>query len=314
MTSAGIDAQLGMAAESTYGQFSSPTRGFEFVSETLKYDVQRIPSKGIRRGRRTEQRWKPGNRKVTGDINLELHAQDLGLPLSHVLGSPVTTGTDPYTHTFTGLGNIDDRSMTIQVGRPSETGTVHAFTYLGCKFTQLGISCRTGEIVNAKFGVYGREEVTNEALATLTYDSEIDPFTFVEGSLTIAGSVVEVKSCDYNIATTLATDRHRVGANAGKPKKALVNGLAVIGGSFVADFESMTLYNRYVAGTSATLVLAFNAGADRQLTITSNVRFDGETPNVGGYELLEQSQPFTAFGSTDALAITAVLINSDSTP
>lgn len=314
MTSAGIDAQIGMSAESTYGTYVAPTRFYELVSETLKYNIQRIESKGIRAGRRTQHRWKAGNRSVSGDINMELVPQDLGIILQHTLGNPVTTGTDPYTHTFTGMGNIDNKSMTIQVGRPDEAGTIQPFSYLGCKFTEMAINCKTGEFATIKLGVYGREEVTAQSLATASYDAELEPFVFTEGTLSVAGSTVEVMSVDYVVNTGLAVDRHRVGAGGGKPKKALVNGLATVSGSFTADFENLTNYNRFVNGTEASLVLAFNAGTDKQLTITSNVRFDGETPNVGGMELLQLQQPFVATSlASDAAAITAVLINSDVT-
>lgn len=313
MTSAGIDAQIGMVAEVTYGTYVAPTRFYEFVSESLKFNVQRIDSMGIRAGRRTMHRWKPGTKSVTGAIDMELVPQDLGLIFQHCFGNPVTTGSDPYTHTFTGLGAIDAKSMTIQVGRPDEAGTVQPFSYLGCKFTEVTITCAAGEMAKMNLGVYGREEVTSEALASASYDSELEPFVFTEGSLSVAGSVVEVKTCEYKVNLNLGIDRHRVGASAGKPKKALVNGLAAISGSFTADFESLTNYNRYVNGTEAELELVFNAGSDKQLTLTSNVRFDGDTPAVGGMELLELSQPFVGTGSTDAAVFTAVLINSDAT-
>ena len=313
MTSAGIEAQIGVAAESVYGTYVAPTRFYEFVSESLKYNIQRIESQGIRQGRRTQHRWKAGTKSVSGDINMELVPQDMGLLLQHIIGDPVTTGSDPYTHTYTGLGAIDGKSMTIQVGRPDESGTVRPFNYLGCKFTEMQISCQAGQIATAKFSVYGREEQTSSGLASAAYDAELMPFVFTEGVLTVASTEIEVKSVDYTINANLAVDRHRVGTSVGKPKKALVNGLAAISGTFVADFESLTNYNRYVNGTEATLTLAFNAGADGQLTITSNVRFDGETPNVAGMELLELSQPFVGTGTTDANVITTVLINSDST-
>jgi hypothetical protein len=313
-SSAGIDAQIGMAQEVTYGTYVAPTRFYEFVSENLKFNVQRINSEGIRAGRRTMHRWKAGTRSVAGDINFELVPQDLGLILSNILGTPITTGSDPYTHTFTGLTAIDAKSLTIQVGRPDEAGTVQPFSYLGCKFTEVVINASAAEMVKMKASVYGREEVTAQALVAATYDAELEPFVFTEGTLSIAGSVVEVKSCEYKINVNLGIDRFRVGANGGKPKKALINGLADISGTFTADFESLTNYNRYVNGTEASLVLNFDAGTDKKLTITSNVRFDGETPEVGGMELLELTQPFVATGSTDAAVITAVLVNSDVAP
>jgi len=59
------------------------------------------------------------------------------------------------------------------------------------------------------------------------------------------------------------------------------------------------------------MVLDFTSGTDR-VTITTNVRFDGESPQVGGREILTQSVPFKCVGTTDAAAITAVLVNGDS--
>jgi hypothetical protein len=45
-----------------------------------------------------------------------------------------------------------------------------------------------------------------------------------------------------------------------------------------------------------------------------NARYDGSTPAVGGRELVVHDVPFKAIGTTtDALGITAVLINSQAT-
>lgn len=317
-TSAGIEAQIGMAAEVTYGTYVAPTRFYEFTSESLKYNISRIQSAGLRAGRRTQHRWKPGVQSVTGDINMELAPQDLGLILEHILGDvSSTTGADPYTHTWQGLADIDDRSMTIQVGRPDEGGTIRPFSYLGCKFTQLQIGANVDEFATTTVGVYGREETTAEALEVATYDTELEPFVFTEGSLTVASTEICVVSFDFTLDLALATDRHRIcaTANAGKPKKALVNGMAEISGSFTADFEDLTAYNRYINGTEAELELVFNAGADKQLTVNMNVRFDGETPNVDGPEMLDQPLQYVATsGTSDADAITVTLINSDATP
>ena len=58
-------------------------------------------------------------------------------------------------------------------------------------------------------------------------------------------------------------------------------------------------------------MLTFTSGADI-LAITTNVRYDGETPTVSGAELLELPVPFMAISDTsDAAAYTAVLTNAD---
>lgn len=311
-TASGIEAQFGVGQESTYGTYTAPTKTFEFVSESLKYSISRITSAGLRAGRRTARRWKAGTRSVSGDVVLELGPQGLGVLLSNVLGDPTTTGTGPYTHTYAGLANIDTKSMTLQVGRPDNSGTLRAFSYLGCKFTQFKVEASVNEYAKATFSVYGREEVTSQSLAAAAYDADWDPLAFTEGSLTVGGSTVPVTEVSYQIDLSLATDRFRLGAtDNGKPKKAVVSGFAAITGSFTADFDDLTQYNHYVNGDEATLVLTFDDGTST-LAITSNVRYDGETPTVGGPDLLTQPVQFTAVSETsDADAITVVLVNDD---
>lgn len=314
-TASGIDAQVGMVAEVTYGTPVTVTRFYELVSESLKNNIARVQSRGIRPGRHVTHRWKPGAQSVTGDIVMELAPHEAGLWMTQLLGTPATTGAGPYTHTYTGPKNNDATSLTIQIGRPDEGGTVRAFTYAGMRMTQLQIGAAVGEYVMATTSWYGQSEETNIALATAVYDAELEPFVFTEATLTVAGSAVPVKNFELNIDRNLAVDRHRLGTAL--PRKALINGLASVTGSFTADFVDLTsVYNRYVAGTEGSLVLTFTSlvgAADCVLTITMNVRFDGETPNVTGPEILELPMNFVATSETsDAAAFTAVIVNDDS--
>lgn len=318
MTAAGIDAQIGFADETTYGTYVAPTRFYEFVSETVKFNVARLQSAGIRPGRRLQHRWKPGAKSVSGNVIMELVPQDLAFLWKNIAGNPVTTGTDPYTHTFAGLGDIDSKSVTMQIGRPDETGVVRAFSYTGVKFPQAKIQAAINEYAMLDLSVYGRDETTAQPLASATYDAEHNPFVFTEGSLSVASSDVPVTAVDMSFDLKLGVDRHRITGTVGdvaRPRKALVNGVADVTGSFTADFSSLTAYNRYVNGTEAQLVLVFNAAADAQMTITANVRFDGETPNVSGPTLLTQPIKYAVTsGTSDANAITVAIVNSDATP
>lgn len=314
----GLSAQLGIAEENSasFGTFITPDRFFELVNESLKLEVERIASQGIRTGRRTMHRWAAGVQRVTGDFTIELPAQEVGVILKHLFGSAsTTTAGSPYTHTFT-PGALDDKSLTIQVGRPSIDGTVRPFSYLGCKFVSWELSLNVNEYAQLRCSVYGTDEDTSESLASASYDSAYNPFVYTKGSLTIAGSSVDVKEVSLSGENGLATDRHFIrSTNPAQPKEALEAEMREYSGSLTADFEDLTAYNRFVNGTEAALVLTLDAGSSAKLIVTTNVRFDGETPNVGGKELLEQSLPFVVTsGTSDAAAITAALTNTDSTP
>lgn len=313
--SSGIDAQFGFADESTYGTLVAPTQFLEFLSESLKLEKERIESQGIKAGRRVLHRWAPGVQRVTGDVEIELAPEGTGTLLKHMFGGVATTGaSDPYSHEFT-PGDLNGKSFTCQVGRPDVSGTVQPFTYTGCKIPEWELAFAVNEYLKLKTTIYGADETTAEGLAVASYPATYNPFVFTHGSLTVAGSGVDIIEGTLAASNALATDRHRIrSTDPANPKEPLENGRREFTGSLTADFESLTQYNRFVSGTEAAMVLTFEQSASRSLVVTMNVRFDGETPSVGGMELLEQSLPFKCTsGTSDAAAITAVLKNGDTT-
>lgn len=310
----GLAGQLGIAPEVTYGTFVAPSRWFEFTDESLQLERERIESAGIRAGRRVLHRWAAGVQRVTGDITTELAAQGFGIVFEHMFGGKVTAGAGPYTHTFT-PGDLAGKSLSVQVGRPDIAGVVRPFTYLGCKIATAEISAAVNEYAMLTLGLYGAHEDTAQTLGTPAYPATLSPFTFAHGSVTIAAVAYDVKEFSLSIDNGLATDRHFIRATTPeRPKEPLEATRREYTGTLTADFTDLTAYNRFVNGTEAALVLTLNAGASASLVITMNVRYDGDTPNIGGDELLEQSLPFKAVsGTSDAAAITAVLTNADST-
>ncbi|MGH3370688.1 MAG: phage tail tube protein, partial [Nocardioidaceae bacterium] len=218
------------------------------------------------------------------------------------------------THTFT-PGDLNGKSLTVQFGRPDEGGTVRPMTYLGTKITAAQLAATVNDYVQLTLSLYAQQEDNAQALAVASYPAGLSPFTFVHGALTVAAAAFDVEDVTLSIDNGLATDRHRLRTNAERPKEPLMADLLSVTGTATVDFTDLTAYNRYVNGTEAAMVLDFNAGASARLTITMNVRFDGDTPNVEGAELLTMDMPFKAVsGTSDAAMITAVLINGDSAP
>ena len=78
MTAAGWDSQVGYAIESPSGTFTAPTFALEHANAKMKFDIQRIPSKGIKAGRRHQGRWFPGGQSVKGTIAHELSPINTG--------------------------------------------------------------------------------------------------------------------------------------------------------------------------------------------------------------------------------------------
>lgn len=376
----GLDAQIGFADETTAGAPVAPTLFLPLVSESLVLEKERLESDAIFAGRRVldSDQWNGGNNTVQGDIGLELTNRGLTTLFKHMFGGVSTTGSGPYTHTFT-PATLLGKSFTTQVGRPGVGGTVHPFTYAGCKIASWEFACAQGEIATLGLTVHGMGEqagsrvvtdgVTTNTDATVTsasaaftdadigkvisgtgitagttiaainsatsielsaaatadgtglsltigtplgsatLPSGIKPLKFNHGSLTVAGTAVPVKAVTLSGDNGLDTDRRFLGDQ--NPALALEADLRTYDGSFDAEFTDLTLYNLFLNGTESALVLDFTSGAD-SVTITMNARLDGTAPAVEGRGILQQSTPFKCIGDTDADAITAVLVNSDS--
>jgi hypothetical protein len=308
-----------VATEGTYGTYAAPTRSYEMVNETMKLKVERIDSKGLRAGRRMSGKWAPGKRSATGDVGLEFSALGMGLLMQHCLGADNITGpvSTVYTHTCT----VADLPVgfTMQIGKPDITGTVQPFTYTGCRVTAWELSMKAGELLMIKPTIVAQNEITTQGLVSFT-DPAVQLLTFAGATLTAGGTTVAVSDFTFKGDNHLDAARFRL-VGAATPKQPLENAFRDYTGTATADFESLVQYNHYVAADELSLVATFvgavipgGGGANYQVVITSNVRYDPDmTPVVPGPSLLTQPIGFSVIGSgaTDLAALSVVITNLD---
>lgn len=315
-TSSGLGSQLGFKAESTYGTLVVVDRFAEYISDGLKLHIERIESKGAKAGRLFNHRRLEGKRWVDGPLKMELGPQGIGLLLKHIFGAVVTTGSNPYTHTYTNTFALDALSLSVQIAKPDTGGTTRVFDYTGIQFADWVIeSTDLGKPLTLEVSCFGANEVTGGSLASASYPSGFTPFVFHHGALTLAAGAVDIKSIRLQGSNGFETGRHRIsGTNPKQPKISKQASRRGYGGTIVADFADLTMYNYFVNATDVALVMAWTNGST-SLTITANVMFDGETPDVTDPEqLLEVTLPFTCYsGTSDTAAFQAVLVNADST-
>ena len=310
----GIASQFGLKAESTVGTRAVPDRFLEYVSESLKLDQEFLMSRGLRAGRHTPRARFPGRQSVSGDVVFELAPQSTGLIFKHTLGGVATTGTNPYTHTFS-HGVLDDLGFTVQIAKPDEGGTARPFDIVGAQVTNLKLDAKVGEIVVATMSLYGAHEDRSQSLASASYPSSWTPYTYVHGVLSIASSEYAATEVSIDIPTGLRTGRHVLrSTNPERPRKSRSQNTREIGGTIRSDFFDLTAYERAVNQTAASLSLVFTSGSN-VLTISGNVEFDVDSPNVTGEDMLELGLPFHFMHATsDSSAFSVVLVNADSTP
>lgn len=311
----GLAAQVGLKTETTWGTAVAVDRFTPLISESMTEKIERLESAGIAPGARVLRsgQWAAGNVEVSGDLGFELYQQGMGLWFRHMFGAVSTSGAGPYTHTFT-PGDMSDDHFTLQIGKPDVAGTVQPFTFSGCKVTEWELAAKAGELVTLGVSVVGKDLVTGTSLATASYGTGSGlPFSFAHASVTVGGSAAYVKEITLKGSNGLAVDRRGIGS--AYIKEPLEAELRAYEGEMVCEFESLTQMNLFRNGTENALVLTIDAGSAAKCVITTNVRYDGSTPEVQGRGVTELKVPFKCLGpSTDAGAITAVLTNSDATP
>ncbi|HVV37585.1 MAG TPA: phage tail tube protein [Acidimicrobiales bacterium] len=312
-TGSGISGQLGVAEESTWGTAVTVTRFYELLDENIDLDIARIESEGIRSGQRVlrSDDWVGGTKRVTGPITLELATKNIALLFKHALGSVVTTGAGPYTHTIS-PGDLTGKGLTVQAGRPSDDGTVQPFTWNGVKILDWELSFEVNKHVKLVFTVVAKDQTTATALASASYTSGLQLLSFVHGAITIGGSAAKVKSGSIKGVNAFNLDRIFTGDST--ISEPLENGRRQYSFDLKCEFESLTALNRIVNGTEAALSLAFTRGSD-SVTVAGNIRSDKGMPNLANMDVLEQplSGKFVATAA-DSTALTVTVVSGESTP
>lgn len=305
--SAGLAGQIGWKSESTWGTAVTPDLFHAgYLNGNPVREQPPLVSKGIRAGRRLPTAIAAGAKTVEGQFEFELYASPMATLLRHLFGTIATTGTNPYTHTAS-LGPLNSKSLTIQVGIPGTGGTVHPFTYSGCKVPEWTLKGVAGEYAKLEASVSAKDYVTATALATATYLSSV-PFTFVQGSVSIAGvSQANVEEFALNVKRPLRI-QHPIGSAT--IMEQFEEGQAEAEITCKARFSNLTLHD--LNNTAVAVVLAFTDGT-HSLTVTSNAWVVPATPELEGADAISEFE-FKAipYGSTDAAGVTAVLINAES--
>jgi hypothetical protein len=303
MSRSGLAAQLGFALESTVGTPVTVTSFLPLISESIQRNEAFTESQAIRANRRLLQSsdWNSGNVTVEGDIQLELYTTSIRPLLTAMMGTE-TGGTVTYSYS---PADLFGDALTVQIGRPSTGGTVHPFTYAGMKVASWEIACAAGEIATMGLSFMGclADEGTATTLATASYAAGLRPIKFSGANIVVAGGTI-ASVRNFTIAGDNAlTDRRRLGSQFSL--EPIETGLRSYTGAINAEFESLTAYQRYLNKTEATLVASMAYGTS-VVNITANVRFDGQTPNVSGRDIVEQSLPFTVIapGTLDSQGIT----------
>lgn len=321
----GLASQFGLAAESTYGTGVTVTRFIEFTKESMQQNIERIESKGLRASNRVlrSDRFVVGKKSVEGDLEAEVGSKGFGLLFKAALGaSSISTpsgATNARLHRHT-LADPYGQSYTLQVGRPDTSGTVQPFTYSGCKISEFELKNGIDDFLMGTWKWDGQAETTATSLATASYATGVEYLSWIGGAVNIGGSAVAVVTdVSINVKTGIKTDRYTIASTRTK-KEQIISEMTEITGTVTCEFDGLTNYNRFVNGTLAQVDVtwtgetAIEGSTYPYVKVTlPNCRFDGNTPNVEGPDILSIELPFKALYDGTNEAITLDYMTSDTT-
>lgn len=337
----GLDAQLGLAAETTWGTGVTPTRFYEFLSESMAMSPTYVDGAGLRAGQRykRQSRTIQSRRAVSGDFVVEYGTKNMGLLWKHAMGSPLTTPTILVTPAYQQIhvpGDYRGLGLTIQVGRPEPaSAVVKPFTYKGCKFSEWEFGVRDGEIPKLTLTVDGRDEDTTTALTAATYTAGVGVFSFTQAQVKLGGTVSTtagltsvaggvaattiISEMTVHGTTPMSTDRFGIG-NAGLKGQQIENDIPTITGTLAAEFNATELYAAFANNTTQAiqLILTGNAigasGSSDLLEITMPAcKMKAASPQVGGPDIISMSTDFEAYYDDVNPPIQVRVVSADTT-
>ncbi|MBD0707394.1 MULTISPECIES: phage tail tube protein [unclassified Streptomyces] len=304
----GLGAQLGIAAETTYGTYTVPSVFPEFTKQSLALKKTTATSSGIAAGRlmALASRRVVTQREVSGSVDLEVSTRGMGLLLQALMGStaaPVQQGAGPaYLQTHT-LADTLGRSLTIQAGIPLTTGIVTAKTFLGCKVTSAEFSCEAGGMLTASVEFDGRDCDETKTLAVASYTPSA-PFTFMGMALKTGAYGAEapldgVRKVSVKIERAQATDRFYANGSALKAEP-VSSDLVKVSGSLEMDYVATTVDDLHTSDGTTSLVWEFT-GANIAPTYSETfrvrlpaIKVDDAPPTVDGPAIVRPTFNFTA--------------------
>jgi hypothetical protein len=224
-------------------------------------------------------------------------------------------------------GPLEGNSFAVQEGIPAaDNGTIEPFTYVGCKISDWELSVKTGEIAQLVLTIIARNElggamnsdplnVSLPGLVAYSAPAAGAVFHFLQGTLYTGGTVsttsgvttvasptiaANVRSASVKHTVPLDDQRFFLG-NGGFRAEPLQNGLRSITGQLEIEWlSSEQRYNAFAADTPTPLQLTFlgpgiGSGSDHSTLsiLIPDVFLDGDSPKVGGPEVVVEALPYT---------------------
>lgn len=295
----GSRSRLSYMVESTFG--TTPATpvflSLPINSHSLSLIKDGIESDEIRSDRQIAL-LRHGNRKVQGDIEVDMRADDYDDLLESAFFGQFTTAGVLKASTTPQYFSMEDGALDIAQYR----------LYTGCAVNTFSMSVKPNAIVKGTFGMIGKNMAQSGTSvdATITASSTNQPFDSFTAVLTEGGGASAiVTSLDLNIDNSL-NPTFVVGAST-TPQ--LEYGRAKVTGSMQVYYQDGTMLDKFLNETSSSLVIAVtDSTTGNTYTFTmGTIKYTGADVPLANEQSRIITMPFHAlYNSSDATTIKVV--------
>lgn len=304
---------LGIAIEATRGTPVAPTYWLPFVTMSFKDTIESAREDQGMGNIADSDSFYVTMRMGEGEVESQLYDQAIPYILTSLLGAvPVTTGSNPYTHTFTMSSSNQAKSLSLFWQDPDRS-----YMFANAVVDSLNMSVEPSGIVSYTIG-FKSKSAKNWATLTPTYTTLGSKFLHQHLQFRLASAVgglaaataISLKKLDLTIKRDAIFDTVM---GTSEPEDVLSQTIGVEG-SIDLNLEDDT-YRNYMLGNTyraAEIKLLGSASSSLQLQFP-RVDFSEWEPDFTLNEIAKQSINVKAnYDSANALQIisTAVVINT----
>ena len=339
----GLGGSISVGVETVYAATTgvSLSRTIEVRSAKLDERVHTVQGWGLAGGRSVEL----GSRRNTewkdagGDVEMEFLSTGMALLLANALGSSatlaaITTGNTAYAATFA-YGVPDGQNFfSLQTLEPDTSGTLHPYTYHGCKIPKAEFTVDRTNLLMVTYTVDAQHVETATAAVTpsfTTSNTALDGValsgtgSFKVGTLGSEAAVDGVRKFTATIERELDTERIYLGDSATSKHEPLTKNWTKISCSMDVDLTSTNksvLWDIYDSQTPLSVIADFVGAAigasghnsELKLSLPNCYLDTNGTPQLDGPDIVRATLNFTALIDTaNDAPISAYLVTSDST-
>lgn len=323
---------FGIGTEVTYGTPVNVSKFFEITKEDIKgnYTRQQAAALSAAYVDRAD-RYAVAHKGASGSVDVEVLSKGFANWFRFMTGTVATTGpaeTSAYTHVAT-IAELYGDAFTAQVGRATLAGVVKPWTYEGGKVTDFSFSNQVDQTLQCSIGMdFEAESQPDTPSGAYILQTNVpvvgaEVLAWQGGTITIAGSAVDISEFSVKVDNALNVDRFYINSAASK-KEPTQDGKRAITFSFKTPYADSGFWKKVASATASGATGVISAQWSGLTLLGSTIypsfkidipvaRFDEGSPNVDGPGMIDQT--FTGVGLYDGSTspITLTYVSGDVT-